>query len=155
MTGNENVRQEKQETVKDSLAQNSQNILKIWKIYGLSYFERTNTRETNETGGDWALLRFWPKSSPFGLFSSWWLGGKGGSSEKCNLSSFHQVITTCHPPQAFIEARRLYMGSSLTLVWVKNNNKKNNTTMSCSLFSLSHYHLMPRTTCIHCTQNLS
>ena len=105
MTGNENVRQEKQETVKDSLAQNSQNILKIWKIYGLSYFERTNTRETNETGGDWALLRFWPKSSPFGLFSSWWLGGKG-ASEKCNLSSFHQVITTCHPPQAFIEARR-------------------------------------------------
>ena len=69
MTGNENVRQEKKETVKDSLAQNSQNILKICKIYGLSYFERTNTRETNETGGDWALLRFWPKSSPFGLFS--------------------------------------------------------------------------------------
>ena len=82
-----------------------QNILKICLIYGLSYFERTNTRETNETGGDWALLRFWPKSSPCGLFSNWWLGRKG-ASEECNLSSFHQVITTCHPPQAFIEARR-------------------------------------------------
>ena len=70
MTGNENVRQEKKETVKDSLAQNLPNSLKICLIYGLSCFERTNTRETNETGGDWALLRFWPKSSPFGLFSS-------------------------------------------------------------------------------------
>ena len=73
MTGNGNVRQEKKETVKDSLAQNLPKYLKNLPdlvIYGLSCFERTNTRETNETGGDWALLRFWPKSSPFGLFSS-------------------------------------------------------------------------------------
>ena len=151
MTGNENVRQEKKETEKDSLAQNSQNILKICKIYGLSYFERTNTRETNETGGDWALLRFWPKSSPFGLFSGWWLGGKGGSSEECNLSSFNQVITTCHPPQAFVEARRTIRTAFYFSISKKFFLKKSNTTMSCFLKPLpsdATYH-------IHNTQNYS
>ena len=129
--------------MKDSLAQKSRNILKICLIHGLSYFERTNTRETNETGGDWALLRFWPKSSPFGLFSGWWLGGKGGSSEKCNLSSFHQVITTCHPPQAFIEARRT-IRTAFYFSISKNFFKKSNTTMSCFLKPLpsdATYHL--------------
>ena len=151
MTGNENVRQEKKETVKDSLAQNLPNSLKICLIYGLSCFERTNTRETNETGGDWALLRFWPKSSPFGLFSSWWLGGKGGSSEKCNLSSFHQVITTCHPPQAFVEAR----GTIRTAFYFSISKKIKKKTTRRWAVSLSHYHLMPYTTYIHCTQNYS